>query len=138
MRQKFMDQELDTVLFQQVTHKLARVFEVETSKQRLDSVHLKSNMRRLGRLGILTRCINRFQINLKRRYPELHFGLEPELVARYGAKKALSCFSQVKPSAAPGPWLPWLRRALAWLQGGAAHPQVSGMLSYGLPAARLQ
>jgi len=96
MRKKVTDQELDTVMFQQVAHKLARVFEVDTTKQRLDSVHLKSNMRRLGRLGILTRCIHRFLVNLKRGHPELYAGLEPELVARYGAKKALACFAQVK------------------------------------------
>jgi hypothetical protein len=35
----------------QVTEKLARVFQVDPSKQRLDSVHIKSNMRRLGRLS---------------------------------------------------------------------------------------
>src|SRR4030065_262766 len=56
MRKKVTDQELDTVLFQQVTHKLAQVFAVDTTKQRLDSVHLRSHMRKLGRLGILTRC----------------------------------------------------------------------------------
>lgn len=53
IRKKVTDQELDTVLFDQVTEKLARVFQVDPSKQRLDSVHIKSNMRRLGRLGLL-------------------------------------------------------------------------------------
>jgi hypothetical protein len=69
MRRKVTDQELDTVWLQRVTHKLAQVFEVKTTKPRLDSVHLKSNMRRRGRLGILSRGINRFLVNLKRRWP---------------------------------------------------------------------
>ena len=71
MRRKVTDQELDTVMFQQVSHKLARVFEVDTSRQRLDSVHLQSNMRRLGCLGILTGCINRLLVNLKHRHRKL-------------------------------------------------------------------
>jgi len=39
IRKKVTDQELDTVLFDQVTEKLARVFQVDPAKQRLDSVH---------------------------------------------------------------------------------------------------
>jgi hypothetical protein len=98
MRKKVTDQELDTVLFQQVTEKLARVFQVDPSKQRLDSVHIKSNMRRLGRLGLLAKCMHRFLVNLKRQHAELYANLEPELVDRYLGKKALGCFSRVKPS----------------------------------------
>jgi hypothetical protein len=132
MRKKVTDQELDTVLFQQVTHKLARVFAVDTTKQRLDSVHLRSNMRKLGRLGILTRCINRFLVNLKRRHPDLYAGLEPELAARYETKKALACFSQVKPSAAARTLAAVAQEGFGLVQGFAAHPQVSSLLSYRL------
>jgi hypothetical protein len=132
MRRKVTDQELDTVMFQQVTHKLARVFEVDTSRQRLDSVHLQSNMRKLGRLGILTRCINRLLVNLKRRHPDLYAGLEPELVARYETKQALACFSQVKPSAAARTLASVAQEGFGLLQRCAAHPQVSGLLSYRL------
>jgi len=132
MRQKVTDQELDTVLFQQVAHKLARVFAVDTSKQRLDSVHLKSNMRKLGRLGILTRCLHRLLVNLKRQHPELYAGLEPELLARYGTKKALSCFSQVKPSASAKTLAAVAQEGFGLLQRLAAHPQVSGLPSYRL------
>ena len=39
IRQKVTGQELDTVLFEQVTGKLARVFQADPSKQRLNSVH---------------------------------------------------------------------------------------------------
>jgi len=131
-RKQVTDQGLDTVMFQQVCHKLARVFEVDTTKQRLDSVHLKSNMRRLGRLGILSTCIHRFLVNLKRQHPELHADLEPELVARYDTKKALACFSQVKPSASEKTLTDVAQEGFGLLQRFAAHPQVSGMLSYRL------
>lgn len=131
-RKEVTDLGLDTVLFQQVTHKLARVFEVDTSKQRLDSVHLKSNMRRLGRLRILTSCIHRFLVKLKRHHAELHTGLEPELAARYNTKKALNCFSQVKPSDSAKTLAAVAQDCFALLQRFQKHPQVSAMPSYRL------
>jgi len=132
MRRKVTDQELDTVMFQQVSHKLAQVFAVDTTKQRLDSVHLKSNMRRLGRLGILARCIHRLLVNLKRRHPELFADLAPALVERYLTQKALGCFSQVKPSAAAKTLASVAQEGFDLLERFAAHPQVSGLPSYGL------
>jgi hypothetical protein len=132
MRKKVTDQELDTIVFQQITTKLAQVFEVDTTKQRLDSVHLKSNMRRLGRLGILARCIHRLLVNLKRQHPELYALLPPELVARYLTKKALACFSQVKPSASEKTLAAVAQEGFDLLSRFAEHPQVSGLLSYRL------
>lgn len=132
MRKKVTDQELDTILFQQVAHKLAQVFAVDTTKQRLDSVHLKSNMRRLGRLGILSKCIHRLLVNLKRQHPELFAALEPELAARYLTKKALDCFSQVKPSASEKTLASVAREGFDLLHRFAGHPEVSAMLSYRL------
>lgn len=132
MRRKVTDQELDTVMFQRVSHKLARVFEVDTSRQRLDSVHLQSNMRRLGRLGILAKCIHRLLVNLKRRHPELFADLDPALAERYLTQKALGCFSQVKPSAAARTLASVAQEGFDLLQRCAAHPQVSGLPSYGL------
>ena len=46
-----IDNTLDAILFDRVTDKLAKVFKVKTDSQRIDSVHIKSNMRRLGRIG---------------------------------------------------------------------------------------
>ena len=50
----FMDHNIDAAVFNKVTDKLAEVFGVDTRKQRLDSVHIKSNMARLGRIGCAT------------------------------------------------------------------------------------
>ena len=49
---------------------LAQVFEVNIDKQRIDSVHIKSNMRRLGRIGIFSESIHKFLVNLKRSHQE--------------------------------------------------------------------
>ena len=63
MRRMLNERELDTFLFSKVTDKLAKVFSVDTRNQRLDSVHITSNMRRLGRIGIFVRVITRFLLN---------------------------------------------------------------------------
>ena len=94
----FMDHKIGGAVFDKVTAKLAEVFGVDTGKQRLDSVHVKSNMARLGRIGIMVKTVSKFLINLKRRRRDLFDGLPEELAGKYITKKALSCFSMVKPS----------------------------------------
>jgi len=100
LRDIVTEHKLDGALFDGLTAKLAQVFDVDARLQRLDSVHVKSNMRRLGRLGLIARTINKFLVNLKRQQPELLAGLDAELVERYLSEKALGCFSLVKPSEA--------------------------------------
>lgn len=94
----FMDHDIDSAVFNTVTDKLAEVFGVDTKKQRLDSVHVKSNMARLGRIGIMVKTISKFLANLKRQHRELFDELSEELVGNYMTQKELSCFSMVRPS----------------------------------------
>ena len=98
LRNTLTDNDLDTVLFEKITDTLAKVFKVDTTQQRMDSVHIKSNMRRLGRIGILVRCLHKFLVNLKRQYPELFAALPQALGEKYLSEKAVACFSLVKPS----------------------------------------
>ena len=100
MRKLIIDNGIDTLMFNQTADTLSRVFSVNTSKQRLDSVHIRSNMKRLGRVGIFVRAIHKFMVNLKRQHGELLDSLPQVLVDKYFAKKSLSCFSMVKPSEA--------------------------------------
>lgn len=93
-----MSHNIDSVLFNQTADILAKVFRVDTSKQRLDSVHIRSNMRRLGRIGLFVRSIHTFLVNLKRQHQKLFDTLEKDIIDRYLPEKALSCFSLVKPS----------------------------------------
>lgn len=53
-------------IFKSGPDKLAQVFSVNIDKQRIDSVHIKSNMRRLVRIGIFSESIHKFLVNLKR------------------------------------------------------------------------
>ena len=98
MRRIAVENGLDTVLFQTATTKLSSVFNVNTDKQRIDSVHIKSNMRRLGRIGIFSAAIHKFLKNLKRHQSALFESIEHTIVERYLSEKAIGCFAMVKPS----------------------------------------
>ena len=98
-RQVLIEQRLDQLIFDQISTKLAAVFNVKTGLQRIDSTHIKSNMRRLGRIGIFSHTIFKFLTNLKRHHQDLFATLNAALVDRYATKKALKAFSMVKPSA---------------------------------------
>ena len=98
MRSIAVENGLEALLFDGITNKLADVFKVNTDKQRIDSVHIKSNMRRLGRIGIFSKSINKFLVNLKRGYKEQFETVAKAIIDKYFSKKALGCFSMVKPS----------------------------------------
>jgi hypothetical protein len=98
VRQHILALGLDDRMFDATTAKLAAVFKVDTSTQRMDSVHIKSNMRKLGRVGLFARVLHKFLLNLRRQHPTALAALDTELVARYLSEKALSCFSRVKPT----------------------------------------
>ena len=89
---------LDRELFATTTETLAKVFGVDASRQRIDSVHIRSNMRRLGRICIFSQSIHHFLVNLKRQRRAIFETIEKELIERYLTEKALGCFSLVKPS----------------------------------------
>lgn len=97
-RQVLIENKLDQVIFNNITEKLAKVFNVDTSQQRIDSVHIQSNMRRLGRIGIFSQTIHKFLVNLKRHHQKLFDTVSEALVERYVSQKSLSAFSLVKPS----------------------------------------
>jgi hypothetical protein len=98
MRSIAVENGLEALLFDGITNKLADVFKVNTDKQRIDSVHIKSNMRRLGRIGIFSKSINKFLVNLKRGYKEQFETVDKAIIDKYISEKALGCFSMVKPS----------------------------------------
>lgn len=98
MRSIAVENGLEALLFDSITHKLADVFKVNTDKQRIDSVHIKSNMRRLGRIGIFSKSINKFLVNLKRGHKEPFERVDQGIIDKYFTETALGCFSMVKPS----------------------------------------
>lgn len=97
-RQLLAEHGIDEVMFDQLTDKLARVFGVDPANQRIDSVHIRSNMRRLGRIAIFSRTIAKFLVNLKRHHRELFGTITADVIERYRGEKALAAFSLVKPT----------------------------------------
>ena len=90
--------QLEKEIFSASTAELARAFKVNTDKQRLDSVHIKSNMRRLSRIGIFSESIHKFLVNLKRGHREHFDTVDKTIIDKYLTKSALGCFARVKPS----------------------------------------
>jgi len=100
MRTLATELRIDVDLFNIVADNLMAMFKVDTSRQRIDSVHIRSNMARLGRIGIFAKAIIRFNSNLKRHHRQLWERIDPDLIARYTGKAAKECFAGVKPTAA--------------------------------------
>jgi len=98
MRDILARENLSGVIFETVTDRLAKLFSVDTTRQRLDSVHIFSNMRHLGRIGLFVRVIKTFLVNLKRHHGELFAFLAKEMTKKYLSRSGESVFSMVKPS----------------------------------------
>src|SRR4030042_1422888 len=100
-RRILIEEGLDRVLFDTLTDSLITAFGMDTSKQRLDSTLIQSNMRKLGRIRIFATTIRKFLKKLKRKHPDLFDTLlESEFTERYLGKESDGCFSRVKPSEA--------------------------------------
>ena len=100
-RKILIDEGLDRLLFETLTDSLIEAFDVDTSKQRLDSTYIRSNMRIMGRVGIFSSTIRKFLKKLRRSHAKLYADLPvSRFKDRYLTKDSESIFSQVKPSEA--------------------------------------
>jgi IS5 family transposase len=86
---------LHDALFENVTKALQKLFDLDPSKQRLDSVHIFSNMAHLGRIRLFVRTIRVFLTNLKRHHAKAFEDLG-DIALRYD-KKSDGAFA-VKPT----------------------------------------
>jgi len=92
--------EVDRLMFQSLTDTLLDALNIPTEKQRLDSTHIRSNMRRLSRLELLRKTVTKFLKVMRREHPRLlKKHVDAELVDRY-LKEKNGYFSRVKPSEA--------------------------------------
>jgi len=132
MRKILTEHNLYLSLFDSVTNKLVKVFDIDTSKQRIDSVHICSNMRHLGRIGLFVATIKKFLRNLKRHHKGLFDTLDRELVDRYMTKKGESAFSMVKPSESSRTLEALADDLLYLVDRFREHTRISSMTSYQL------
>lgn len=98
MRSHMSTDESYNEIFDKALQTLAKLFKADISKQRMDSVHVKSNMRNLGRIGLFVKTIKKFLTNLKRQHRPHFDQLDNSLSQRYLSKKEGSLFAMVKPS----------------------------------------
>ncbi len=86
-------------IFNDVTDSLADIFKVDTINQRLDSVHVFSNMARLSRVQMMAKTNSNFLKALKRDYlHKYNTDISEELRNRYIKKKSSGYFGNVRPS----------------------------------------
>lgn len=123
---------LEADVFDTIATSLAALFGVDTSHQRIDSVHIRSNMARLGRIGLFVKSINRFLVNLKRQHRGLWDQLDAELIQRYQGQKARECFAGVKPSQSKKTLSEVASDLYRLVQQFESHRQVANMSSYKL------
>src|SRR4030067_2665359 len=98
MRGILTKKELDPALFSHVTDTPPKIFSVDTRTQRLDSVHIFSNMAHLGRIRIFVRGRTRFMVHLKRHHRDLFESLDGSFSERYLTRRGQGVFSMVRPS----------------------------------------
>jgi len=98
MRNLLTEEGLYTVLFDRTCQILAKVYDVDFTKQRIDSVHVQSNMRHLGRISLFSKTIKDFLVNLKRHHRVLYDKLDQDRFLRYVSRKKECLFAAVKPS----------------------------------------
>ena len=98
MRNLLTEEGLYDVLFDSTCQTLASVFGVDFANQRMDSVHIQSNMRHLGRISLFSKTIKDFLINLKRHHRVLFDKLDQDRFLRYVSRKKECLFAAIKPS----------------------------------------
>lgn len=91
----FLEDNLAAEIMHEVTTALVEQMELDTSKQRLDSTHILSNMAKFGRNRMMGLAIKRFLINLKRYSQGEYEKLPEDLLQRY-EPSAHQMFADVK------------------------------------------
>jgi len=132
MRDILIERNLHAVIFEEVATKLAEVFKVDVSKQRFDSVHVFSNMRHLGRIGLFVKTIKKFLVNLKRQHKALYDLVDTSISDRYMTKQGESLFSMVKPSASTDTLAKLANDVFALVELFKGNEPVAAMTSYQL------
>lgn len=86
-RMLIQSHEMGHTIFDRGTKHIARIFNIDTSKQRLDSTHIISNMARLSRLALFVRVIENFLFKLKKLDTQAYDSLPKRFLQRYGKRR---------------------------------------------------
>jgi len=99
-RRRVIESGLDRQMFRDLTDELMKAFAVDTRQQRLDSTAIRSCMRTLTRLGIVTEALSKFLRELVRRYPQYREWIGTDQRERYLESKTHGWSFQITPSEA--------------------------------------
>lgn len=132
MRRIMAEHALYQLVFEAISDHLRKLFQVDATLQRLDSVHLFSNMRHLGRIRLFAATIRKFLANLKRHHKTLFSKLPGELADRYLSKNSDSAFAMVKPSESSRTLEQLGQDLFALVERFRENRSVAGMSSYRL------
>jgi hypothetical protein len=102
-RNRVQEAGLADPIFLILTKKIAKKFNVLLKKQRLDSTHLNSNMKKLGRISLFIHTIRLFLTNLKRQHLDLFNSIDTDddpITTKYMGfrKNEYNYFAQFKSS----------------------------------------
>ena len=132
MRDHLATDAIYTEIFDSSLRILAESLKADLNKQRMDSVHIKSNMRNLGRIGLFAKTIKKFLLNLKRHHRDIFDQLDGEVTGRYLGKSQTSCFAMVKPTESTRTLDQLAEDAFLLTQRFGAVPEVGRMQSFKL------
>lgn len=82
-RARLMEHDGGRIAFQETTDRIIQALGISTSRQRLDSTHILSNIAILTRLGLFCETIRVFIRTLRQEHPELARHIPKRLVRRY-------------------------------------------------------
>jgi hypothetical protein len=86
-RRLLIEHELAGSLFERAASHIIQTLNLDTTKQRLDSSHIVSNMAKLSRLGLFVRVIENFLRKLKHVAPQRYADLPSRFRERYGKRR---------------------------------------------------
>ena len=133
MRTHISEENLADKIFATATDVMVKALQIDVSKQRLDSVHVNSNMACLGRIRILHRANAKFLRNLKKKHPKCFNSLISEgLIKKYLTKDQDSCFNLIKPSERESNLQSHVEDLYGLIQSFQKNKKVSNMNTYKL------
>ncbi len=98
MRDKLSTDGIYDEIFDKTLATLQKIFRADLKRQCIDSVHIKSNMRHLGRIRLFAETIRKILHNLKRHHRSIFDQFESSLTGRYLGKNKESVFAMVNPT----------------------------------------
>jgi hypothetical protein len=116
-------------VFRVVTDELIQVLDLDTSKQRLDSTHIVSDVARLSRLGVFCETLRLFVHDVKKGYPKIYETLSGGILRRHGEE---STYADARKEERPRRIAVVARDTYRLVERFKGHPEIRTWESYRL------